>query len=173
MLLPRELDMVAAGNEMPLPAPKPAAIEVAKQDGKGKAEPAGARAATDGRRSLAAPKAKAVEAKTEIAALEAKKQVGKGKAEPAGSGAMVSRQDAAFAGAENEDPRDRNQGTGRQGQGGVRQLRRERIGQCPLPVLETEGPGDRSQEAGRQAKAEVRHPRLERDRPADALPAPK
>ena len=93
MLLPRELDMVAAGNEMPLPAPKPAAIEVAKQDGKGKAEPAGARAATDGRSMpLAAPKAKAVEAKTKIAALEAKKQVGKGKAEPAGSGAMVGRQ---------------------------------------------------------------------------------
>ena len=74
MLLPRELDMVAAGNEMPLPAPKPAAIEVAKQDGKGKAEHAGARAATDGRSMpLAAPKAKAVEAKTKIAALEAKK----------------------------------------------------------------------------------------------------
>ena len=92
VMLLRELDMVAAGNEMPLPAPKPAAIEVAKQDGKGKAEPAGARAATDGRSMpLAAPKAKAVEAKTEIAALEAK-QVGKGKAEPAGSGAMVGRQ---------------------------------------------------------------------------------
>ena len=93
MLLPRELDMVAAGNEMPLPAPKPAAIEVVKQDGKGKAEHAGARAATDGRSMpLAAPKAKAVEAKTKIAALEAKKQVGKGKAEPAGSAAMVGRQ---------------------------------------------------------------------------------
>jgi len=93
MLLPRELDMVAAGNEMPLPAPKPAAIEVAKQDGRGKAEPAGARAATDGRSMpLAAPKAKAVEAKTKIAALEAKKQEGKGKAEPAGSAAMVGRQ---------------------------------------------------------------------------------
>ena len=93
MLLPRELDMVAAGNEMPLPAPKPAAIEVAKQDGKGKAEHAGARAATDGRSMpLAAPKAKAVEAKTKIAAFEAKKQVAKGKAEPAGSGAMVGQQ---------------------------------------------------------------------------------
>ena len=161
--------MVAAGNEMPLPAPKPAAIEVAKQDGKGKAEPAGARAATDGR-SLAAPKAKAVEAKTEIAALEAKKQVGKGKAEPAGSARDGRPADAAFAGAENEDPRDRNQETGRQGQGGVRQLRRERIGQAyAVACSGNRRPGDRSQEAGRQSQSGVRHPRRERDRPADAV----
>ena len=40
MLLPRELDMVAAGSEMPLPVPKPkiAELEVGKQGGKGKAE---------------------------------------------------------------------------------------------------------------------------------------
>jgi membrane-bound lytic murein transglycosylase A len=39
MLLPRELDMIAAGKHMPLPLPKPklAEIEVAKRDGKGNA----------------------------------------------------------------------------------------------------------------------------------------
>ena len=51
MLLPRELDMVAAGRQMPLPVPKPkiAALEVAKQDGKGKADPADAGAVTAGK----------------------------------------------------------------------------------------------------------------------------
>ena len=88
MLLPRELDMVAAGNKMPLPVPKPkiAAVEVAKQHGKGKAEPA-----TDGRSMpLPAPKPKlaAIEAKTKIATLEGKKQ--KGRVESANSGASAS-----------------------------------------------------------------------------------
>src|SRR4029453_6144174 len=42
MLLPRELDMSAAGRHMPLPVPKPkiASLEVKKQDGKGSAKPA-------------------------------------------------------------------------------------------------------------------------------------
>ncbi len=42
MLLPRELDMTAAGRHMPLPVPKPKSleIEVAKQDGKGSAKSA-------------------------------------------------------------------------------------------------------------------------------------
>jgi membrane-bound lytic murein transglycosylase A len=102
MLLPRELDMVAAGNEMPLPVPKPkiAEIEVAKADGKGKAELAGARATTDGR-SMPSPAPKppqvgvarlahsknvaALEAKPKLAALEVKKPDGKGKTEPAGA----------------------------------------------------------------------------------------
>jgi membrane-bound lytic murein transglycosylase A len=40
MLLPRELDFIAAHRYVPLPAPKPniAALEVAKQDGKGKVD---------------------------------------------------------------------------------------------------------------------------------------
>ena len=81
MLLPRELDLVAAGSEMSLPVPKPkiAAIEVAKQDGKGKTELAGAGTTTDGRSMpLPAPKPK-------LAALEVRKQDGKGKAKPAGA----------------------------------------------------------------------------------------
>ena len=90
MLLPRELDMIAAGKEMPLPVPKPkiAALEVAKQDGKGKPEPAGARAVTDGR-SIPAPKPK-------LAALEAAKQDGKGKAEPAGARAATNGRSIPF-----------------------------------------------------------------------------
>ena len=42
MLVPRELDMVAAGNHMPLPLPKPkfAEVEVSKHKGKGNAETA-------------------------------------------------------------------------------------------------------------------------------------
>ena len=42
MLLPRELDMIAAGKHMPLPLPKPkfAEVEVRKYDGKGKANSA-------------------------------------------------------------------------------------------------------------------------------------
>ena len=173
MLLPRELDMVAAGNEMPLPAPKPktAAIEVAKQDGKGKAEPAGARAATDGRSMpLAAPKAKAVEAKTKIAALEAKKQEGKGKAEPAGSAAMVGRQMPPLPAPKTKILAIETKKQDGKGRVEFRQLRRERIGQAyAVACSETEGPGDRSQEAGRQSQSGVRHPRRERDRQADAV----
>ena len=98
MLLPRDLDMVAAGTKMPLPVPKPkiAAVEVAKQDGKrgkpSKADPAGARAVTDGRSMpVPAPKPKlaTLEAKTKIAALEAKKQDGKGRVESAGARAAT------------------------------------------------------------------------------------
>ena len=133
MLLPRELDMVAAGNKMPLPVPKPkiAAIEVAKQDGKGKAEPAGARAVTDGRSMpLPAPKPKlaALEAKTKIAALEAKKQDARAGSETADARAASERQVDAVAGAETEDRRARSQEAGRQGQGGVRRRRRDAAG---------------------------------------------
>ena len=42
MLLPRELDMIAAGKQMPVPVPKPKfpEIEVSKHDGKVKASAA-------------------------------------------------------------------------------------------------------------------------------------
>src|SRR5205807_5683180 len=42
MLLPRELDMIAAGRAMPLPVPKPklAEVEVRKDNGKGKTDSA-------------------------------------------------------------------------------------------------------------------------------------
>ena len=86
MLLPRELDMVAAGNEMPLPVPKPkiAEIEVAQTDGKGKAELAGAGAIAAGRQMpLPAPKPK-------LAALEVGKPDGKGKAASPSSGTIAA-----------------------------------------------------------------------------------
>jgi 3D (Asp-Asp-Asp) domain-containing protein len=38
MLLPRELDMIAAGKHLPLPLPKPKFAEVRKQNGKGEAD---------------------------------------------------------------------------------------------------------------------------------------
>ncbi len=73
MLLPRELDMVAAGGGMPLPAPKPkiAGIAVAKQDGKGRAVSAGAGAITDGRH-MPVPAAKAKSAGSEVEKPERK-----------------------------------------------------------------------------------------------------
>src|SRR5262249_61113071 len=61
MLVPRELDIAAAGREAPLPVPKPknAALDVGKQDGKGEANPfkPGA-SATGGQKTSSAPKAK-------------------------------------------------------------------------------------------------------------------
>ena len=97
MLLPRELDMSRPASEMPLPVPKPkiAALEVTKQDGKGKAESAGAGAVTDGRRCRRRlPK---------IAALEVRKQDGKGKANSANAGAIAAAAEAV-AGAEPKIP---------------------------------------------------------------------
>src|SRR5262245_50636201 len=51
MLVPRELDRVAAGRHMPLPVPKPkiAEVEVDKTDGKGKASSANAGAIAAGK----------------------------------------------------------------------------------------------------------------------------
>jgi len=172
MLLPRELDMVAAGNEMPLPAPKPAAIEVAKQDGKGKAEPAGARAATDGR-SLAAPKAKAVEAKTKIAALEAKKQEGKGKAEPAGSAAMVGRQMPPLPAPKTkillETKRQDGKGRVESANSGASALGRP----MPLPVLKPKAPAIEAKKQDGKAKAESAIPGGSATGRQMPLPAPK
>ena len=87
MLLPRELDMVVAGTQMPLPVPKPkiAGIEVKEQDGKGKTESAHADETTGRQKPLPASKAK-------TAAVEAKKQDGKGKTESAHAGETTGRQ---------------------------------------------------------------------------------
>jgi membrane-bound lytic murein transglycosylase A len=76
MLLPRELDMVAAGRQMPLPVPKPKGleIEVAKQNGKGKTDSASSGAIAAGRQTPLPV------AKSKIAALEVGKQDAKGNA---------------------------------------------------------------------------------------------
>src|SRR5439155_12977310 len=84
MLLPRELDMVAAGRESPLPKPKNAALEVKKQDGKGKANSANAGASATGRQKPSPPP------NTKIAVLEVGKQDGKGKANSANAGASAT-----------------------------------------------------------------------------------
>jgi peptidoglycan lytic transglycosylase A len=74
MLLPRELDMVAAGAQMPLPVPKPkiAAADVKEQDDKGKAESSSV-GETTGRQKLSPA------SKPKTPAVEAKKQDSKGK----------------------------------------------------------------------------------------------
>src|SRR5262249_61909458 len=84
MLLPRELDIAAAGREAPLPVSKPkiAALEVGKQDGKGKAESVGTGAAS-GEMPLRARK-------PSVVALEVKKQDDKGKAKPANASASAT-----------------------------------------------------------------------------------
>jgi membrane-bound lytic murein transglycosylase A len=84
MLLPRELDIAAAGREAPLPVPKPkiAALEVGKQNGKGKVESVGAGAAT-GEMPLR-PR------KPSIVALEVKKPDDKSKANSANAGASAT-----------------------------------------------------------------------------------
>jgi membrane-bound lytic murein transglycosylase A len=87
MLLPRELDMVAAGMQMPLPVSKPkiAAVDVKEHDGKGKTESAKADETTGRQMPLAASKPKTT-------AVEAKKQDGKGKAQSASAGETTGRQ---------------------------------------------------------------------------------
>src|SRR5262249_41971285 len=87
MLLPRELDMVAAGTQMPLPAPKPkiAAVDAKEQDRKGKAESASAGETTGSQKPLPASKSK-------TPAVEARKQDGKGKAESAHADETTGRQ---------------------------------------------------------------------------------
>ena len=83
MLLPRELDIAAAGREAPLPLPKPkiADLEVGKQDGKGKADLANAGETGAGKKP--SPDLK-------IAALEVGKQSGQATAPPAKAGEMAA-----------------------------------------------------------------------------------
>ena len=89
MLLPRELDIVAAGSRMPLPTPKPkmAALEAGKRDGTSVASSANA-----GAFAAARPVLPPV-VKPKSSTIKVKKQDGKGHAEPAGasSGAIVAR----------------------------------------------------------------------------------
>src|SRR5262249_33584608 len=58
MLLPRELDMVAAGTQMPLPVAKPkiALVDVREQDGKAKTVPANVGETTGRQKPLPASK---------------------------------------------------------------------------------------------------------------------
>src|SRR5262245_14350140 len=87
MLLPRELDMVAAGTQMPLPVPKPkiAGVEVREQDGKGKAEPPSIGETAGRQKPSPGPKPKTL-------AVEVGKQDGKGKAQSANAGDTTGRQ---------------------------------------------------------------------------------
>jgi membrane-bound lytic murein transglycosylase A len=81
ILLPRELDLIAAGRDMPLPAPKPKIADLEVTDGKGGAKPA---SEIEPRKGTPAPKPK-------IVALDVKKQDGKGGAKSASE--LQSRKD--------------------------------------------------------------------------------
>ncbi len=181
MLLPRELDMVAAGNEMPLPVPKPkiAEIEVAQTDGKGKAELAGANAGTiaAGRQmplpapkpKLAAPNGRAKGGRQgqggfpqfrhdrgrqadAVADTEDRRDRSQGRQRQS-----RFRQTCAVAGAETENLRGRSQETKRQRQSGCRQRRRVRGWQADAVIrAETENLRDRSQKTGRQRQSGIR-----------------
>jgi membrane-bound lytic murein transglycosylase A len=88
MLLPRELDMIAAGRHMPLPLPKPklAVLEVRNQNAKGSLEAS----KQNGKGSLEASK------QNGKARAEVSKQNGKGRADPA-KPAVDPRAAAAYA----------------------------------------------------------------------------
>jgi len=103
MLVPRELDLVAAGRHMPLPVPKPklSEVEVDKTDGKGKAPSPNADAIANGKEvakkvakppASPAPKPKMSESDVK---KEVKKEDGKGKASLANTGANVAGKDLA------------------------------------------------------------------------------
>jgi membrane-bound lytic murein transglycosylase A len=95
MLVPRELDLVAVGRQMPLPVPKPKIpeVEVDKTDGKGNAPPPNAGAIATGKELPTHPTSPAP--KPKMAASDVKKEVknedGKGKATSANNtGATVA-----------------------------------------------------------------------------------
>jgi membrane-bound lytic murein transglycosylase A len=93
MLVPRELDLVAAGRHMPLPVPKPKIpeVEVNQTDGRGKAGSANAGAIAAGKHvPLPAPKPKIPGAEVKTADGKGKKEDGKGKAHSANAGAIVA-----------------------------------------------------------------------------------
>jgi membrane-bound lytic murein transglycosylase A len=92
MLVPRELDLVAAGRQMPLPVPKPKIPEVDTTDGKGKAPSTDAGAIAAGKEMPKHPASPAP--KPKMAASDVKKDVkkedGKGRATSANTGATAA-----------------------------------------------------------------------------------
>ena len=97
MLVPRELDLVAAGRQMPLPVPKPkiAEGEVDKTDGKGHAPSANAGAIAAGKEMSKHPASPAPKPKMLASDIkkEAKNEDGKGRATSANTGATVAGKD--------------------------------------------------------------------------------
>jgi membrane-bound lytic murein transglycosylase A len=94
MLVPRELDLVAAGRQMPLPVPKPKIpeVEVDKTDGKGTAPSPNAGAIATGKELPKHPASPAP--KPKMAASDVKKEIknedGKGRATSVNTGATVA-----------------------------------------------------------------------------------
>jgi len=94
MLVPRELDLVAAGRQMPLPVPKPKIpeVEVDKTDGKGTAPSPNAGAIATGEELPKHPASPAPKPKMAASDIkkEGKNEDGKGKATSANTGATVA-----------------------------------------------------------------------------------
>src|ERR1700730_649413 len=94
MLVPHELDMVAAGRQMPLPVPKPKIpeVEVDKTDGKGTAPSPNAGAIATGKELPKHPASPAP--KPKMAASDVKKEIknedGKGRATSVNTGATAA-----------------------------------------------------------------------------------
>jgi membrane-bound lytic murein transglycosylase A len=87
MLLPRELDLVVAGTQMPLPVPKPKIAEDKEKETEGKS---GAGSTKAGEivagKPAAPPTAKAIMAATDVRKIDVKKPDGKGTANAAKAG---------------------------------------------------------------------------------------
>src|SRR5262249_36230974 len=92
MLVPRELDLVAAGRQMPLPVPKPKIPEVDTTDGKGKAPSTDAGATAAGKELPKHPASPAP--KPTMAASDVKREVktarSKGRPTPPQAGATTA-----------------------------------------------------------------------------------
>src|SRR5262249_48268292 len=159
MLVPRELDIAAAGREVPLPVPKPkiAALdvgkEVGKQDGKGETNPAKPGAsATGGQKPSSAPNAK-------TAALEAGIEGGKGKANSANAGASAAGKSIPSPALKPKNAAGegkKQEGEGKEGNGGGRP---RRGGGGPAKIVagaEVESRRDRGQETKRQRQNRFR-----------------
>src|SRR5262249_15046872 len=96
MLVPRELDLVAAGRQMPLPVPKPKIPEVDTTDGKGKVPSTDAGATAAGKelaKHPASPAPKPKMAASDVASdvkTHRNKEDGKGTVAPAHGGATAA-----------------------------------------------------------------------------------
>ena len=146
MLLPRELDIAAAGRESPLPKPKIAALEVKKQDDKGKANSANAGASATGRQKPSPPPNTKIGARSREAGRQRQGKLRDRRHER-------DRQVYPLAGTEAKELGDRRQEAGRQRQSADRrrQLQRDRGRSAQAGAgAEVENRRDRSHETKRQ-----------------------
>ena len=170
MLLPRELDMVAAGRQMPLPVPKPKipGIELKKQDGKGKVNSASAGAIAAGRQKPSPAQ------KSKIAAIEARKQDGKGKADSASAGAIAAGRQKPSPAQKSKIPAieaRKQDGKGKANSASAGAIAAGR--QKPLPAQKSKTPAIEVKKQDGKGKAQFRQHRRDRGRQAEAVAGAK